>query len=98
MSGDVNIRGGADGHSFSCKGQINEGTTNSGRMGLYIRHDNDSQGISIGYAGIIANGTNPTQTLYIRSKSTFTDFAVTGTSPNQTYTLKLVDMVAKLAP
>jgi len=46
-------------------------------MGLYIRHNNDSQGISIGYAGITANSTNPTQTLYIRSKSTFTDFAVT---------------------
>ena len=95
-SGDVNVRGGAGGHCFSCKGALSGGTENSGRMGLYIRHDNDTQGISIGYAGIIANGTS-NHGITITSRGTFTTFSGTGTSPNATYTFFSVNQSFTLA-
>jgi len=79
-SNDIHIRGGATGHSISCKGNMASGHSNSGRMGLYIRHDNNTQGISIGHAGIIANGTNSTQGIKITSKGTFTSFYGNGST------------------
>jgi hypothetical protein len=94
--GDVNVKGGAAGHSISCKGAISDGLTNSGRMGLYIRHDNDTQGISIGYAGIIANGTS-NHGITITSRGTFTTFNGTGVSSNATYTFFSINQSSNLA-
>ena len=80
--GDVIARDGNTGHSFSCRGEMSEGTTNSGRVGLHIRHNNNTQGISIGYAGIIANGTS-NNGIIITSRGTHSTFNGTGTTASQ---------------
>jgi len=53
-------------------------------MGLHIRHDNNTQGISIGYAGIIANGT-ANHGITITSRGTHTTFNGTGTTASQQF-------------
>ena len=46
------------------------GAGSQGDGGVEFRHDNLTQGVGIGYAGIYATGTNPSQPLHINSRGT----------------------------